>query len=103
MFLELCKRRNVGIKYDRYANALAAAAVYNVNRNSDDNSVVEPMDFVRSVEGAEKKELRLKAKRYVQAALTLPFGTSRAKWLEIRLKVIADLIAGGYEGRGTDS
>ena len=32
---------------DRYANALTASAVYNVNRASVDTPVLEPIDFVR--------------------------------------------------------
>jgi hypothetical protein len=85
MFLELCKRRNVRIKYDRYASAMTAAAVYNVNRGDKDDPTVSAFDFVRSAESAEKKERRSKAKQFVKVALTLPFGTSREKYLEIRL------------------
>jgi hypothetical protein len=98
MFLELCKRRNVGIKYQRYASAMTAAAIYNVNRGSADDPVVEAFDFLRSAEATERREMRLKAKKFVKDALGgLPFGTTRAKFLETRLKVLADLRASGHD------
>ena len=50
MFSALCKRRNVKIKYERFANAQTAAAVYNVNRGKADDPIVQPFDFVRDDE-----------------------------------------------------
>lgn len=98
MFRELCKRRNIGIKYERYAAALAAAAIYNVHRASAEDPVVTAVDFVRTPEQAERREKVLKARQYVNRALGgLPIATPREKYLEIRGKVIADLLASGYQ------
>ena len=96
-FLELCKRRNVAIKYDRYANALSASAIYNVNRASTDDPVVTAFDFVRDEKAAAKREKVRQAKRFITQAIgTMPFGTPREKFLDIRRKVIGDLTASGH-------
>jgi hypothetical protein len=98
MFLELCKRRNVGIKYERFASAQAAAAIYNVNRSSVDDPLVTAFDFVQDAEQAEKKEKLLKAKKFVKQAIGgLPMTSTREKFLETRGKVIEDLRASGYD------
>ncbi len=47
MFQALCKRRNIRIRYERYAHAMTASAVYNVNRANRDDRLLMPMDFVR--------------------------------------------------------
>jgi hypothetical protein len=96
-FNALCKRRNIGIRYERYANAIVAAAVYNVNRHDADAPVVTAFDFVRDEKDSEAREKQLKAKRFVRQALALPLGTSREKFLEVRIKVVEDLKASGYE------
>jgi hypothetical protein len=97
-FYELSKRRNVRIKYERYAAAQAAAAVYNVNRQRTEDPIVTAMDFVRTEEQSEKRERLLKAKRYVTRALgTLPMNTAFTRYLEVRSNVIKDLKADGYE------
>jgi hypothetical protein len=95
-FNALCKRRNIRIRYERYANALTAAAVYNCNRSDADSPVVTAFDFVRDDHDVEKREKLLKAKRFMKQSLALPLGTPREKFLEIRLKVIDDLKASGY-------
>ena len=96
--MELCKRRNVGIKCERFASAQAAAAIYNVNRSSVDDPLVTAFDFVRDEEQAEKKEKLLKGIKFVKKALgELPMNTTREKFLEVRGKVIADLNASGYD------
>lgn len=98
MFLELCKRRNVAIRYDRYANALTASAVYNVNRSSADDPSVTAFDFVRDEKSARRREQRLEAKRYILKAIGgQPMATTRENLLEVRRKVIADLIAAGHD------
>ena len=56
MFQALCNRRNVRIKYERFANAQTAAAVYNVNRVKADDPIISAMDFVRDEESSRKKE-----------------------------------------------
>ena len=96
-FRALCQRRNIRIKYERYSNAITAAAVYNVNRHEVDDPVVSAFDFVRDERDSEKREKLLKAKRFVRQALALPFGTTREKFLEVRGKVINDLKASGYD------
>lgn len=98
MFRELSKRRNTKIKYERYASAQAAAAVYNVNRSKREDPTVTAMDFVRTEEQAERRYRMLKAKRYVSSALgSMPMNTSMEKYLDVRSKVIKDLEADGYE------
>jgi hypothetical protein len=98
MFLELCRRRNVRIRYERFANAQTAAAVYNVNRRSTDDPVVTAMDFVRDEAATEKREKVRTAKKFVKEVIGgLPMTTARGKFLETRLKVINDLRASGYE------
>jgi hypothetical protein len=97
-FQALCKRRNVRVKYERFANAQTAAAVYNVNRHSVDDPVVTAFDFVRTTEESEKKERLMTAKRFVRDALGgFPMSTTREKFLEVRGKVISDLKTSGYE------
>ncbi len=95
-FRALCKRRNIRIKYERYANALTASAVYNVNRRSEETPTVTAFDFIRDEIDAEKKEQRNKAKSFVKTAFNVRLGTPMEKILEIKVKVIADLKAAGY-------
>jgi len=96
MFQALCKRRNVHIRYERFANALTASAVYNVNRSSVEDQVVEAFDFVRDETQALQREELRKAKKFASRAIgMLPPTTPREKILEIRLKAIADLKASG--------
>ena len=96
MFLALWKRRNVAIKYERYANAQTAAAVYNVNRGSEDAPILHPMDWVRDDEAARKKEKRDKFKAYARKVIGgLPMTTPMEKVVEVRAKAIKDLEAAG--------
>jgi hypothetical protein len=96
MFSALCKRRNVQIKYDRFANAQTAAAVYNTNRSKADDPIIQPFDFIRDAESAKKKERLDVAKRHCRKVLNVPPKTSREKIMEIRGKAIKDLEAEGY-------
>jgi len=97
-FQALCKRRNIRIKYERFANAQTAAAVYNSRRTKVEDQMIEAMDFVRDGEQAEKRESLRKARTYAQRAIgSLPMGTPEAKVLEVRRKAIADLKAFGRE------
>jgi hypothetical protein len=98
MFQALCRRRNIGIRYERYANALTAAAVYNVNRGSSDDPVVAAFDFIRSEEDAIKLEKVREGKRYINKVIgQLPMmTTTRAKYIDVRRKVIIDLQASGH-------
>lgn len=95
-FNALCKRRNIAIRYERYANALTASAVYNVNRHDVDDPMLTAFDFVRDEKDSEARERLLQAKRFVKQALTLPLGTTREKFLEVKGKAIVDLKASGY-------
>lgn len=96
-FKELAKRRNIGIRYDRYANALTASAVYNTNRSSEESPILTAFDFIRDEEQAAKLEKLREAKRFIKTAIgQMPMTTPRAKFLEIRRKSIADLTASGY-------
>jgi hypothetical protein len=96
-FQELAKRRNVRIRHERYASALAAAAVYNVNRASNDAPVITAFDFIRDEKQAAKLEKLQQAKNYIRQAIgQMPMTTPRAKYLEIRGKAITDLTASGH-------
>jgi hypothetical protein len=87
----------VAIRYDRYANALTASAVYNVNRGSSDDAVVTAFDFVRPEDEAVKLEKVREAKRHIKKVIGgLPMMTPRPKLLEVRSKAIVDLKASGY-------
>lgn len=96
MFQALCKRRNVRIKYERFANAQTAAAVYNVHRRKVEDQVVEAMDFVRDDEQARERDELRKARTFAQRAIgMLKMGTPLEKIMEVRRKAIADLAASG--------
>lgn len=97
-FQALAKRRNTAIKYDRFANALTASAVYNTHRHNVDDPVISAMDFIRDDDKAEKREKVLKAKRFVNKVISsMPITTPRETLIEKRKKVIMDLKASGYE------
>ncbi len=97
MFQALCKRRNVRIKYNRYANAQTAAAVYNVNRSSEDAPIVTPMDFVRDDKDQRERNRIRELQRVIKQNIGgLPSGLSREKILEIRAKQIENLKALGH-------
>jgi hypothetical protein len=92
MFLALCKRRNIAIKYDRFASALTASAVYNVNRHSTEDPVVQPFDFIRDEQQAAEQAELMKIRKFIQGAIgRVPFDTPREKLLEIRAKAIEQL------------
>ena len=94
MFQALCRRRNVAIKYDRFAHALTASAVYNTSRTKVEDPIVRPFDFVMDDDEATKRAERKKFKQFVQKAIgQLPFNTPLEKLQEKRLRVIADLQA----------
>jgi len=92
MFQALCKRRNVRIKYERFAGALSAAAIYNVNRG-EDYPIITAMDFVRDDEQQQELE-RKRSMRRVLNQLGMTRG-DRKKLLKLRAKMIADLKARG--------
>lgn len=88
----------MAIRYERYANALTASAVYNVHRGSVDDAVVAAYDFVRPEAEAIKLEKVREAHRHIKKVIgSLPMTTTRAKLLDVRRKVIVDLQASGYE------
>jgi hypothetical protein len=96
MFQALCIRRNIRIKYDRFANAQTAAAVYNVNRGSEDAPIVTAFDFVRDVNPEREQEKRIK--HLIRTVIgQLPTGTPREKMLDIRTRTIASLLRQGRE------
>jgi hypothetical protein len=97
MFKALAKRRNIRIKYERFANAQTAAAVYNTLRTKDEDQVVEAMDFVRDEKQAAAKERLRDAKRFCSKVMQVPISTPRARLLEIRAKAIGDLKKDGFE------
>lgn len=97
MFKALCHRRNVKIKYERYANAQTAAAVYNVNRTSEDTPVVSAFDFVRSKESADEQERVREVRRVIMQAFSGLPAMDRTKVLGLRAKMIAKLKAKGQD------
>lgn len=96
MFWALGKRRNVKIKYERYAHGLTASMIYNANRGEDAPAIM-PFDFIRDAESARKKEALSKARRFCSRSIsTMPMGTPMEKLQSVRLKAIADLKASGH-------
>lgn len=97
MFRALCKRRNIRLKYERYANAETAAAVYNMARTSEEQPVLSAFDFVREPEeAAEHDRIREVRKVIMQAFSGLP-AMDRTKVLELRATMIAKLKAKGQD------
>lgn len=96
MLRALCKRRNIRIKYERFAHAMTASAIYNSNRTSDDQPLVQAMDFVRDEEQAAKREQSLSFKRFINDSIkNVPMNAPRSKFLEVRRSVIEKLAANG--------
>jgi hypothetical protein len=98
MFNALCARRNIHFKHDRFANALTAAAVYNVNRASADAPVISAFDFIRDEKDSEAKAETQKIKAVIQQVVgLLPHDTPKEKLHEVRRKTIASLKAQGRQ------
>ena len=96
-FRALCERRNIRLKYERFANAQTAAAVYNTARPSEEVPVISAFDFVREPEyAAERNRIREVRKVIMQAFGNLP-AMDRKKVLELRAKMIAQLQAKGQD------
>jgi hypothetical protein len=93
-FNALTKRRNVRFKHERFANALTAAAVYNVNRTSAETPTISAWDFIRTVDPAQEQRDGIK-KMILKVVGDLPCDTPRAKLLELRAKVVNSLTAQG--------
>lgn len=94
MFQALCIRRNVHIRYDRFANALTAASVYNVNRTSADSPIVSAFDFVK--EPDPEREQTQQIRRLIKNVVgSMPVGTTREKYLEVKARTIASLLSQG--------
>ncbi len=95
MFNALCKRRNIKMKHERFANALTAAAVYNVNR-AGDSEILTAYDFVRDAKDSEARSQRQTLKRQIKDAIgRLPADAPRARCLKVRESVIAGMVALG--------
>ena len=98
MFQALCRRRNVAIKYERYANALTASAVYNSVRTNEDSPLICAFDFLRDEKESAKLEKLREGKKFIKKVIgQLPMTTPRSKFLEVRSRAINDLTASGYE------
>ena len=93
-FNALCKRRNARLRHDRFASAITASAVYNVNRSSADAPLVEPIDFICPKPEADEQTQQIK-KLFKEVIAALPQSTPAAKYKEIRDRSIADLEAQG--------
>jgi hypothetical protein len=98
MFQALCKRRNIGIRYERYANALTAAAVYNSVRSSEDSPLICAFDFIRNEKDSAKLEKVREGKKFITKVIgQMPMTTPRSTFLDVRRKAIIDLAASGHE------
>lgn len=98
MFQALCKRRNVAIRYQRYASAMTAAAVYNVNRGADDPAV-SAFDFVRSEKSAIRIERKRHAEQYIKQLIgTMPQSSTPAQFQDARRFGISYLVTQGFTG-----
>jgi hypothetical protein len=90
MFTALCKRRNIHFKYERYANAITASAVYNCNRSSADAQILTAYDFVK--EDSPEREQTEKIKRLIKEVVGhMPADTTRERLLEVKGRSIASL------------
>lgn len=88
----LCKRRNIRLKYERFANAEVAAAVYNVNRGSAEVPMITAWDFVRDAKSSKAHSETLLLKKQIKEAVgMLPSDTSHAKLMNVRKNIIAGL------------
>jgi hypothetical protein len=96
MFQALCRRRNIRFKYERFAHAQTAAAIYNVNRFGADSQMVSAFDFVRtdrdSTAKAEIKAIRNNIKLCIGS---LPKDTTKERFQKVRTRTIEDLKAHG--------
>lgn len=98
MFQALAQRRNIRLRYERFAGAQAAAAVYNVHRAKESDPVLAAYDFVMDGDESAERERETRFRRHVTRAIgQLPIGTPREKVLEVRKRAIADLAAAGCE------
>lgn len=97
-FQALCKRRNVRIKYERYAHAITASAVYNTNRGSVDDPVIHAFDFIRDDDSVAQRAKLQEAKKYIKQVIgNMPMTTTRATYLEKRAAMINDLKTAGHD------
>jgi hypothetical protein len=98
MFQALCKRRNIRIKYERFANAQTAAAVYNTLRHKPDDPIVNAADFVMDDKQVAAKERRKAELEFITNSVrNVPAKSPRKKFLEVRANVIKKLSDQGCE------
>jgi hypothetical protein len=72
--------------------------VYNSVRGSEDSPSICAFDFVRDERESAKLERLREAKQHIKKVIgQLPITTTRARYLDVRLKVIADLKASKYD------
>jgi hypothetical protein len=95
MFTALCKRRNVRLKHDRFANALTASAVYNVNRTTADSPVLTAFDFVRETANEAEEQTKAIKGTIRQIVGNMPSNLPREKFQAIRARTIESLTAQG--------
>jgi hypothetical protein len=96
MFNALCVRRNLKFKYDRFANALTASAVYNVNRTTNESPFITAFDFVRDEKQTAVKEERNKIIGTIKQVVgMMPSDTPREKFLAVRERVVNSLKSQG--------
>lgn len=96
MFTALCKRRNIKMKHERFANGLTAAAVYNVSRTRPESETVTAYDFIRDEKDSEARAQRQTLKRQIKEAVgRLPLNATRAQCLKVRESIIAGMVALG--------
>ncbi len=102
-FQALCKRRNLKFKMDRYAAAIPASAIYNVNRASTDAPLIEPMDFVREPDPyrEQSSEIKKAIRHSLRQLLAMPCKGQRPVSLEqlqdVRTRFINNLKAQGRD------
>lgn len=96
MFGALCNRRNIRLKHERFANAQTAAAVYNVNRVSNQTPLMTAYDFVRDEAASKARAEMLAIKAGIKQAVgCAKWDTPREKFLAMRLRIIKQLEAQG--------
>lgn len=93
MFSALCRRRNVRIRYERYAHALTASAVYNTSAGKH---VANPMDWIREGAAAKRYDERMKIKEFISGVISrMPPQTTFEQLLEVKRKALIDIVNTG--------
>jgi hypothetical protein len=104
MFTALCRRRNIHFKYERYANAITASAVYNCNRASADAPILTAFDFVKEVD--PEREQTEKIRRLIKEVVAhMPNSTTaytQSQTVELAMNIAYPIVVEWQHGSGAN-